>query len=189
MILLATDGVNVAQNIGFGIIAVLMIFAALSVVTTNNVVHAALWLALVLGGVAAQYILAAAEFVAVSQVMVYIGAVMVLFLFGIMLTRAQIGREVGLNNPTWAVGIPVAVILLGLLAWVVVDAMFNNSELFANVNEDGVIVADSPITQSQELNTQGIADGVLSPYLVPFFGMTFVLLAAAIGAIVLARKD
>ena len=53
--------------------------------------HAALWLVIVLAGVAAQYILAAAEFVAVSQVLVYVGAVMVLFLFGIMLTRAQIG--------------------------------------------------------------------------------------------------
>ena len=79
----------------------MMIFAALGVVTTNNVVHAALWLVMVLGGVAAQYILAAAEFVAVSQVLVYIGAVMVLFLFGIMLTRAQIGVERNSNNKGW----------------------------------------------------------------------------------------
>ena len=76
-----------------------MIFAALCVVTTNNVVHAALWLVFVLAGVAAQYILAAAEFVAVTQVLVYIGAVMVLFLFGIMLTRAKIGREQGPQQP------------------------------------------------------------------------------------------
>ena len=96
------DDINVALNVGFGIIAFMMIFAALCVVTTKNVVHAALWLVLVLAGVAAQYILAAAEFVAVSQVLVYIGAVMVLFLFGIMLTRAQIGRESGLNNRNWA---------------------------------------------------------------------------------------
>ena len=59
--------------------------------TTKNVVHAALWLVFVLAGVAAQYVLASAEFVAVTQVLVYIGAVMVLFLFGVMLTRARIG--------------------------------------------------------------------------------------------------
>ncbi len=70
-----------------------MVWGAIRVVTTNNVVHAALWLVVVLGGVAAQYILAAAEFVAVSQILVYIGAVMVLFLFGIMLTRATVGAE------------------------------------------------------------------------------------------------
>jgi len=176
-LILAADGVNVAQNIGFGIIAAVMIFAALSVVTTKNVVHAALWLAIVLAGIAAQYILAAAEFVAVSQVMVYIGAVMVLFLFGIMLTRAQIGSESGLNNKSWGIGIPVAVALFGLLAYVVLDAV-----------EDSTI-AEPQLTGANNEATLAIADRVLSPYLAPFFGMTFVLLAAAIGAIVLARKD
>ena len=104
--LLAADNINVAQNVGFGIIAVMMIFAALCVVTTKNVVHAALWLVLVLAGVAAQYILAAAEFVAVSQVLVYVGAVMVLFLFGIMLTRAQIGARAGPQQPQLGLGRP-----------------------------------------------------------------------------------
>lgn len=168
----ASDSINVAQNVGFGIIAALMIFAALSVVTTRNVVHAALWLVLVLAGVAAQYILAAAEFVAASQVLVYIGAVMVLFLFGIMLTRAQIGRERGLNNPTWALGIPVAVVLLGLLAWVIIDAF-----------EDDVLPDRGPTP------TVALSDQFLSIYLIPFLALSFVLLAAAIGAIVLARKD
>ena len=120
--MLAADNINVAQNVAFGIIAAVMVFAALCVVTTKNVVHAALWLVIVLAGVAAQYILAAAEFVAVSQVLVYVGAVMVLFLFGIMLTRAQIGKERGLNNRNWGWGIPVAVVLLGLLSYVIIDA-------------------------------------------------------------------
>ncbi|MFN3257192.1 MAG: NADH-quinone oxidoreductase subunit J [Ilumatobacter sp.] len=175
--LLAADDVNVAQNVAFGIIAAIMIFAALSVVTTKNVVHAALWLVTVLGGVAAQYILAAAEFVAVSQVMVYIGAVMVLFLFGIMLTRARIGADEGLNNSTWALGIPVAALLLGLLAYVVLDAV------------EDTTIREPQLTGANNEATLEIADRILSPYLVPFFGMTFVLLAAAIGAIVLARKD
>ena len=64
--MIAAD-VNVAQNVGFYIIAAVMVYAALRVVTTRNVVHAALWLVTVLGGVAAQYVLAAAEFVAVSR--------------------------------------------------------------------------------------------------------------------------
>jgi NADH-quinone oxidoreductase subunit J len=170
---LAADGINVAQNVGFGIIAAAMIFAALCVVTTKNVVHAALWLVVVLGGMAAQYILAAAEFVAVSQVLVYIGAVMVLFLFGIMLTRAQIGREAGLNNPGWGVGVPVAVLLLGLLAWVIIDTY-----------EDEVLPDPGGPTP-----TTALSDQFLSAYLGPFIALSFVLLAAAIGAIVLARKD
>jgi NADH-quinone oxidoreductase subunit J len=183
-LILAADGVNVAQNIGFGIIAAVMIFAALAVVTTKNVVHAALWLVVVLGGAAAQYILAAAEFVAVSQVMVYIGAVTVLFLFGIMLTRARIGAESGHNNKSWGLGIPVAVLLFGLLTFVVLDFTEDKT-----IDELGL--ADTPVVLTGANNeaTVDIADRILSPYLAPFFGMTFVLLAAAIGAIVLARKD
>jgi len=172
-VILAAEGVNVAQNVAFGIIAAFMIFAALSVVTSKNVVHAALWLVIVLAGVAAQYILAAAEFVAVSQVLVYIGAVMVLFLFGIMLTRAQIGKEFGLNNSAWPLGIPVAVVLFGLLAWVILDAY-----------EDDVLPDPGGPTP-----TEALSDQFLSIYLVPFLALSFVLLAAAIGAIVLARKD
>ncbi|MFN5840520.1 MAG: NADH-quinone oxidoreductase subunit J, partial [Acidimicrobiaceae bacterium] len=105
----------VAQNIGFYLIAAIMVFGAFSVVTTRNVVHAALWLVVVLAGAAAQYILLAAEFVAVTQVLVYIGAVMVLFLFGTMLTRARIGTDSELNNKNWFMGIPVAVLLLATL--------------------------------------------------------------------------
>ncbi len=80
----------------------------------------------------------------------------------------------------WALGIPVALVLFGMLAWVVLD---NVTDL-EGVDDDGVIVPrDAPFA------TEGIADQVLSPYLIPFLALSFVLLAAAIGAIVLARKD
>lgn len=169
---LAAD-TNVAQNVGFGVIAVMMVVAAIGVVSTRNVVHGALWLVIVLAGAAAQYILAAAEFVAVSQVLVYIGAVTVLFLFGIMLTRAQVGAERNLNNTTWPVAIPVAVLMLGVLSWAIIDS-FHAAKL---------------PTTSAPTDTTMISDSVLSPYIVPFLAISFVLLAAAIGAIVLARKD
>lgn len=177
--LIGADTINVAQNVGFGLIAAMMIFAALCVVTTKNVVHAALWLVLVLAGVAAQYILAAAEFVAVSQVLVYVGAVMVLFLFGIMLTRAQIGRESGLNNRSYALGIPVAVVLGGLLVWAILDTYPYDDDRAESLLPD----------RGGSLPAVEISDAFLSSYLVPFIALSFVLLAAAIGAIVLARKD
>jgi NADH-quinone oxidoreductase subunit J len=81
----------VAQNIIFGVLAAVMIVAALRMVTTENVVHAALYLVIVLAGVAAIFILLGSEFIGVTQVLVYIGAIIVLFLFGIMLTRARLG--------------------------------------------------------------------------------------------------
>jgi NADH-quinone oxidoreductase subunit J len=175
MTVLAAE-VNVAQNVGFYIIAASMVWGALRVVSTKNVVHAALWLVVVLGGIAAQYILAAAEFVAVSQVLVYIGAVMVLFLFGIMLTRATVGAESDLNNKGWAIGIPVAVVLLAVLSYVTID-----------YTRDDVLV-DRDAGQIASTTTE-ISDAYLGDYLVPLIALSFVLLAAAIGAIVLARKD
>jgi NADH-quinone oxidoreductase subunit J len=150
-----------------------MILGALRVVTTNNVVHAALWLVVVLGGAAALYLLLAAEFVAVTQILVYIGAVTVLFLFGTMLTRARIGREGGLNTPQRAVAVVVALAIAGVLGYVLIDA-FSDDQLPAD-----------PLISS----TQQVSDSIFGPYLLPFWALSFVLLAAVIGAIVLARKD
>ena len=120
--MLAVTDLNVAQNIGFGIIAAFMI------VSRAQRGHAAAtsctprcgWSSC-MAGAAAQYLLLAAEFVAVTQVLVYIGAVMVLFLFGIMLTRARVGRETDLNNKNWALGIPVALLMLGVMAYVLIN--------------------------------------------------------------------
>ena len=165
--------VLVAQNVGFAIIAAIMVVGALRVVTTKNVVHAALWLVVVLAGAAAQYVLLAAEFVAITQVLVYIGAVMVLFLFGTMLTRARIGAEQDLNNRNWWLGVPVSVLLLATLVIALNDG-FGSEKL----------PADAPV-----VTTRQVSDQVFGPYLLPFWALSFVLLAATIGAIVLARKD
>jgi NADH-quinone oxidoreductase subunit J len=169
---LASD-VQVAQNIGFAIIAGVMILGALNVVTSKNVVRAALSLVLVMAGAAAQYILLAAEFVAVTQVLVYIGAVMVLMLFGVMLTRAKLGKDIELNNKNMAVAAPVALLLLGVMVYVLAKG-FSDTRL---------------PTDTQPVSNQSISDLIFKPYLLPFWALSFVLLAAVIGAIVLARKD
>ena len=105
----------VAQNIAFYLMAVAMVGAAVRLVTTKNVVRAALFLAIVLGATAGMFILLLAEFVAWVQVLVYIGAMVVLLLFGVMLTRAPIGRESDLDNDSSWVPALVAVFLLGAL--------------------------------------------------------------------------
>lgn len=162
----------IAQNIAFGVIALAMAVGAVRVVTTKNVVHAALWLVLVLAGVAANYILLAAEFVAVVQVIVYIGAIVVLFLFGIMLTRAPIGHDAELdNNQRWA-GLVVGLVLFGVLASVLAKA-------FGGQHVDASTVQ----------RTSDVADSVFTRYVVPFEVVSLVLLAALVGAVVIARRD
>lgn len=167
------DAINVAKNIAFGIIAFIMIVSAVNVVASKNMVRAALSLVAVMGGAAAQYLLVGAEFVAVTQVLVYVGAVMVLFLFGVMLTRAKVGADADLNNKQWALGIPVALLMLGVMVWVILDG-YGKDRLPAD---------------AEPVQLVDIGDSILGPYLVPLFGLTFVLLAAIIGGIVLARKD
>ena len=174
---IATD-VEVAQTIGFGIIAALMVAGALNVVLTKNVVHAALSLVAVMAGAAAQYLLLAAEFVAVTQVLVYIGAVMVLFLFGVMLTRAKLGKDTDLNNDKgWALGLPIALLLLGVMVYVLVDG-FKDTRIAGS--GAGKIGSSANVL---------LSDRIFSTYALPFWALSFVLLAAVIGAIVLARKD
>ena len=164
----------VAQNIAFYVIAALMVFGAIRVVTCKNLVHAALWLVLVLAGVAAQYILLAAEFVANTQVLVYLGAIIVLFLFGIMLTRSKTGTDTDLDNPVAArVGAGViGLLLFGLMGYALWD-QFSDQEF-------GEIAVQ---------RTAEVSDSIFSTYLVPFEVISVLLLAALIGAIVLARRD
>jgi NADH-quinone oxidoreductase subunit J len=168
----ADSDLYVAQNIVFGIFAVIMIVAALRVVTTKNVVHAALWLVVVLAGVAAQFILLGAEFVAVTQVLVYIGAVVVLFLFGVMLTRASMGDDESVAKEKRLMASVVSVMLFAVMAYAVVDTY-----------EDNRLVIDEPQSVTE------VSDSIFSTYIVPFEAVSVLLLAALIGAIVVARKD
>ncbi len=163
----------VAQNIAFGVIAALIVFGALRVVTSNNVVHAALWLVAVLAGVAAQYILLAAEFVAAVQVLVYIGAIVVLFLFGIMLTRAVIGREAKVTHDHWYAGAFTALVLAAVLGYVLIEA-FGATEL-----PEDIAIGRTSI----------VSDAIFSTFLVPFEAISVLLLAALVGAIVIAQRD
>src|SRR5215813_4874233 len=86
------------QQLAFWVLALAMAGAALGVVRTKNIVHAALFLVVVLAGAAGQYLLLLSEFVAWVQVLIYIGAVVILFLFGIMLTRAPMRTDLPLDN-------------------------------------------------------------------------------------------
>ena len=163
----------IAQNISFGVIATIAGFSAIRLVTTRNIVHAALYLVVVLAALAAQYVLLTAEFVATTQFLVYIGAVMVLFLFGIMLTRAPMGSRAGYTNPQWPIGLGVAVMFGAVLVYALIDE-FGTDQL-----------PENPVL----FRTADVGDSIFADYLVPFEAVSVLLLAALIGAVVLSRKD
>jgi NADH-quinone oxidoreductase subunit J len=152
---------------GLGAVGIL---AAVRLVTAKNVVHAALFLVVSLAMVAGVYLLLAAEFVAWVQVLIYVGAIVVLLLFGLMLTRAPIGRE-ALDNQQRGISAVVAVgVLAGLsvLLW------------------DTFRVSEIDLTTSR---TAEVGSNLFESFVLPFEVVSFLLLAALIGAIVLARKE
>lgn len=161
-----------AQNITFGVLALVMGVSALRVVTTKNIVHAALYLVLVLAGVAGIFILLAAEFLAIVQILVYIGAIVVLFLFGIMLTRAPIGKSNELDNEQRWIGVLVALGLFALLAAILYDG-FEKTKV-----------------EPTQLTTSGdVGLAIFQDYVIPFEVISVLLLAALVGAVVIARRD
>jgi len=162
----------IAQNVAFGIIAAAMAIGAIKVVTTKNIVHAALFLVVVLAGVAAQYFLLAAEFVGWVQVIIYIGAVVVLFLFGIMLTRAPMRPSSEYDNDQ---RLPAAIVSLLLLAGLIV--MLRNA--FGRVH----------VTLTAPTSSAAIGDSIFRSFVIPFEVVSMLLLAALVGAVVLARRD
>jgi NADH-quinone oxidoreductase subunit J len=166
----------VVQNIAFWILALAMAGAAIGVVRSQNVVHAALYLVVVLAGAAAQFILLAAEFVAWVQVLIYIGAVVILFLFGIMLTRAPMRGDTDLDNDQrWPAAV-VSLFLLGVIVALVVDA-FGADEV--KVNNSLLRVGKSAT----------VGSSIFRNFVVPFEVVSMLLLASLVGAVVIARRD
>lgn len=167
-----SDWIGDARNIVFLAIALAMVGAAVMVVVSRNVVHAALMLVVALAGSAAQFLLLGAEFVAWTVVLVYIGAVVVLFLFGIMITRAPTRLDsVRLDHQRrW----PAALVALATFVTIAgaTTAAFEDTALAEGVTRTGEI-----------------GDVLFNRFVIPFEAVSFVLLAALIGGIVLARKD
>ena len=157
------------QNYIFLAIALPMLFAGFRVVTSSNVVHAVLFLVAALAGSAAMFLMLGAEFVAWTVVLVYIGAVVVLFLFGIMITRAPLGTDTQLNHERrWPAAL-VALSVFAVMAYAITEA-FEDAEITDN------------LARTDEIGTV-----LFDRFVLPFEVVSVLLLAALIGGIVLAR--
>ena len=161
------------QQIVFWVLAVGMVGAAVRVVTTRNVVHAALYLVVTLMGAAALYVFLFAEFVAWVQVLVYVGAIVVLMLFGLMLTRAPIGSSELDNNQRLLAAVSAGAIFL-VTSWIMIDAFRGKEIIFERI---------------AGTTTESIGELIFSEYVLPFEVVSILLLAALVGAVVIARRD
>jgi NADH-quinone oxidoreductase subunit J len=160
----------------FIIISLVTLAAALLVVISRNLVHAALWLICTLLGVAATYVLLEAPFLAVVQVVVYIGAIAIIMIFAVMLTRNINQRSASPFNPNAALAAFLGVILFSGLLIVILKS-----------GAESVVLQDLP-ERTDFIGDLGYA--LVSPdaYIIPFELASVLLLAALIGAIVVAWK-
>lgn len=166
---LSPTGVEIA----FVLVGIATLGAALVTVTTRQLVHAALWLVVALGGLAVEYLLLTAEFIAWVQVLIYVGSVVVLLLFGLMLTKAPIGRSPDADSGNRRVALGVAAAAAGTLVWIVVDAFRTTW-----------IDLEGPVGGSTEVT--GVS--LFRHWVLPFEALSVLLLAALVGAVVLSRK-
>lgn len=171
----------IAQNIFFYFFALVIVIASLFVVSSKNIVRAALSLAVAMLGLSGIFILLASEFVAWVQVMVYIGGVMVLILFGIMMTKATIGDSKGSYGKTWLSALP-ALALLIVLVFKICD-LFPKEKLFdisSKANQNAMLSSGSIKTLSNK---------IFSDYVIPLEALGVLLLIIVIGATIVAKNE
>ncbi len=145
--------------------------AAAAVVTTRHVVRAGLWLVVALGALAGLYLVLTAELVAWVQVLIYVGAVVVLLLFAVMLTRAPIGASADLDRSRWpgvliggGVGLGLAALLVDAYRWSTVEPAGAGS-------------------------AEVLGAAIFRNWVLPFEVLSVLLLAALVGAIIVSRPD
>jgi NADH-quinone oxidoreductase subunit J len=163
------------RDVLFAVCGLLVGAAAVLAVTTRQVVHAALWLVTALGGLAGCYLVLGAEVVALVQVLVYVGALVVLVLFALMLTRAPIGRSADIDQPLpqRVAAAAVAVATAGLLG----------STLLLAVGGRTIDVDDG------RSSVQQLARSLFGVWALPFELLSLLLLAALVAALVLSRAE
>jgi NADH-quinone oxidoreductase subunit J len=161
-------------DVVFTLLGVVAVGSAVLVVTSRNVVRAALWLVVTLGALAGLYLVLTAELVAVVQLLIYVGAVVVLLLFAVMFTRAPIGAADDLDTGNRPVAAVVALATAGLLIALLVDA-FHAAYVDVRTAAPGSAAA--------------IGGAVFRTWVLPFEVVSVLLLAALVGAIVLSRPD
>ena len=189
------------QDVTFWILSVMAIGGALGVVMVPDLFRAALLLIVVFIAVAGFFILLSAEFLAVVQVLIYVGAIAILIIFAVMLTR-----DVQRGNLPNRLQLPAAVftaLLLAALVTVAVDTKweFLPADQQARVELvqtnsvttfTGEVLTEQGVTSDEdqaEVQEAGLADLLISDYVLPFEMVSVLLLAALIGALVLVRPS
>jgi len=161
------------MSLPFIIIAVVTLFAAAAAMILRNLVHCALSLVVALAGLAALYLTLGAQFVGFAQILVYVGAVAILIVFAVLLTRSDATPNQAILAPGWLSGIVVSAVVFATLGW-------------AALNSTGLPKGTPPAPVATVKN---IGDVLMTQYVLPLEVIGLLLTAALIGAVIIAMKE
>ena len=157
----------------FIIIAFVTLLAAASAMSLRNLVHAALALTVTFAGLAALYLNLDAQFVGFAQILVYVGAVAILIVFAILLTRSGDTPDQAVLAPGWTYGIAVSAVVFTMLGWAVLNSSALPKENFS----------------APAATVKNIGEALMSKYVLPLEIIGLLLTAAMIGAVIIALKE
>ena len=156
----------------FIVLAAMAVSGAVSLILQRHPIHSALSLIVVMAALAGLYLLMGAEFIAAVQIIVYAGAIMVLFVFVIMLLNAGVEERTSFSRMARYVGLPLAVVLLLQLAWWAAK-----------------VPAQAAAESAELVSTRSLALMLFREFLLPFELTSILILIAILGAVVLAKKE
>jgi NADH-quinone oxidoreductase subunit J len=157
----------------FVIFAILVVVSAVAAMTLRNLVHCALALAVTFAGLAVLFLELQAQFVGFAQLLVYVGAVAILIVFAILLTRTAEPVSPAVFSRSWPIGVGVALLVFGLIGGVILSS--------------GSLPRET--TVSPEASVRQIGDQLMQQYILPLEVLGLLLTAALIGAVIIAMKE
>jgi len=161
----------------FAIIALVTLAGAFAAMVLRHLVHCALCLVIAFGGLAALFLQLDAQFVGLAQILVYIGAVAVLIVFAILLTRGSEPPQQPVVSSSWVMGVGIAVLAFGSLAFATLSSFVTRSP-----NTPRMEVA-------AEVSVRRIGESLMRDYVLPLEAVALLLTAALIGAVIIAMQE
>jgi NADH-quinone oxidoreductase subunit J len=166
----------VLQQIAFLVLAATALVSAVLVITQRNPVHCVIWLVVTLFSVGGIYLMVHAEFLFAVQVILYVGGIMVLFLFVVMLVNLDVAAKQAQFRRKWQVALFTAAVLLGELIYGLVKG------------KQGLNLTAAPAVATSEGNTQAVGRALYQTYMLPVEIASILLLVAMVGAVIMAKR-
>jgi len=161
------------MTLSFAILAALTLVSAVAAMSLRNLIHCALAVAVAFVGLAAIYLQLNAQFVGFAQILVYVGAVAILIVFAVLLTRGGETPRGAAFSSSWFVGAAIALAVFGVLAWTIVRSAASQRGL----------------PPQPDASVKQIGDALMTRFVLPLEVIGLLLTAALIGAVIIAMRD